>query len=164
LLVPKDIFSLFVMLILWLMIIVRPLKFFNLFIYVRDHSFSLNLRLYDLIVLGPWRWSDVFVAWRILIVRGDFKWLKRVLWVEKMLTRDLTGKLTVFTSCTPLLIHVFNWEFRVLCIQVVNVNLSLLLLKFIFRSKYKFISFLSSASYYVFIWLNLKWIFVPFSN
>lgn len=152
------------MLILWLMIIVRPLKFLNLFIYVRDHSFSLNLWLYDLIVLGPWRWAHVLVAWRILIVRGNFKWLKRMLWVEKMLARDLTGKLAVFTSCTPLLIHVFNWEFRVLCIQMVNINLSLLLLQFIFGSKYKLICFFSSASNYVFIWLNLKWIFVSLSN
>jgi len=146
------------------MIIVRPFKFLNLFIYVRDHSFSLNLRLYDLIVLGPWRWAHIFVAWRILIVRGDFKWLKRVLWVEKMLARDLTGKLAVFTSCTPLLIHVFNWEFRVLCIQMVNVNLSLLLLKFIFGSKDDHIGFLSRSSYYTFIWLNLKWVFVSFRN
>lgn len=152
------------MLILWLMIIVRPLKFLNLFIYVRDHSFSLNLRLNDLVVLGAWRWAHVFVARRILIVRCNFEWLKRVLWVEKMLARNFTGKLAVFTSCTPLLIHVFNWEFRVLCIQMVNVNLSLLLLKFILRSKYKLICFLSSASNYAFIWLNLKWIFVPFSN
>ena len=152
------------MLVLRLMIIVRPFQLLNLFINVRDHSFSLNLSLDYLVVLGPCRWAHVFVAWGILIVRGDFEWLKWVLWVEKMLARDLTRKLAVFTCCTPLLIYIFNWEFRVLGIQVVNVNLSLLLLKFIFGSKDDHIGFLSRSSYYTFIWLNLKWVFVSFRN
>jgi hypothetical protein len=152
------------MLVLRLVIIVRPFQLFNLFIYIRDHSFSLYFSLDDLVVLRSWRWAYVFVTWRILIIWGNFKWLKRVLWVEKMLTGDLTWKLTVFTSCTTLLIDIFDWEFWVLSIQVVNVNLSLLLLKFIFGSKYQLICLLSSSSYYTLIWLDLKRVFVNFWN